>query len=85
MFGNVPRELPQQIALVLVPRFSFLPFSGMVESFRLANRLSGQELYRRILVSADFAEMLPETPFRALGEHRLRGVSTPERVFEPMS
>ncbi|WP_299392433.1 AraC family transcriptional regulator, partial [Pelagibius sp.] len=55
MFGNVPRELPQKIALVLVPRFSFLPFSGMVESFRLANRLSGQELYRRILVSADGA------------------------------
>lgn len=53
MFGNVPREVPQKIALVLVPRFSFLPFTGMVESFRLANRLSGQELYKRILVSSD--------------------------------
>jgi len=53
MFGNVPRELPQQIALVLLPRFSFLPFSGLIESFRLANRLSGQELYRWKLVSID--------------------------------
>ena len=53
MFGNVPRELPQPIALILVPRFSFLPFTGLVESFRLANRLSGQELYRRVLVSSD--------------------------------
>src|SRR3546814_319778 len=46
MFGNVPRELPQRIALVLLPRFSFLPFSGLVESFRLSNRMSGRELYR---------------------------------------
>ncbi|MEQ9607177.1 MAG: GlxA family transcriptional regulator [Kiloniellaceae bacterium] len=53
MFGNVPRELPQRIALVLLPRFSFLPFSGLVESFRLANRMSGQELYRWTLVSMD--------------------------------
>ena len=53
MFGNVPRELPQRIALILLPRFSFLPFSGLLESFRLANRLSGQELYRWILVSSD--------------------------------
>lgn len=53
MFGNVPRELPQRIALVLLPRFSFLPFSGLVESFRLANRMSGRELYRWRLVSTD--------------------------------
>ncbi len=55
MFGNVPREVPQKIAVILVPRFSFLPFTGMVESFRLANRLSGQELYSRVLVSSDGA------------------------------
>ncbi|HMA14914.1 MAG: GlxA family transcriptional regulator [Bacteroidota bacterium] len=53
MFGNVPRELPQRIALILLPRFSFLPFSGLVESFRLANRMSGRELYRWTLVSLD--------------------------------
>lgn len=53
MFGNVPRELPQRIALVLLPRFSFLPFAGLVESFRLANRMSGRELYRWKLVSTD--------------------------------
>lgn len=53
MFGNVPRELPQRIALVLLPRFSFLPFSGLVESFRLANRMSGRELYRWKLISMD--------------------------------
>ncbi|MEQ8354543.1 MAG: GlxA family transcriptional regulator [Kiloniellaceae bacterium] len=53
MFGNVPRELPQRIALILLPRFSFLPFTGLLESFRLANRLSGQELYSWVLTSVD--------------------------------
>jgi transcriptional regulator GlxA family with amidase domain len=53
MFGNVPRELPQRIALILLPRFSFLPLSGLLESFRLANRMSGRELYRWTLVSMD--------------------------------
>src|SRR3546814_6062756 len=53
MFGNVPRELPQRIALVLLQRFSFLPFSGLVESFRLANRMSGREIYRLTLTSLD--------------------------------
>jgi transcriptional regulator GlxA family with amidase domain len=53
MFGNVPRELPQRIALILLPRFSFLPFSGLLESFRLANRMSGRELYRWTLASMD--------------------------------
>src|SRR3546814_14334756 len=53
MFGNVPRELPQRIALVLLQRFSFLPFSGLVESFRLANRMTGRELYRCTLTSID--------------------------------
>src|SRR3546814_20006330 len=53
MVGKVPSGLPQRLALVLLPRFSFLPFSGLVESFRLANRMSGRELYRWRLVSMD--------------------------------
>ena len=36
MFGNVPRELPQRIALILLPRFSFLPFSGLAARDLLA-------------------------------------------------
>jgi transcriptional regulator GlxA family with amidase domain len=45
MFGNAPRELPQKIALLLLPRFSLLPFSSVVEAMRIANRMSGRELY----------------------------------------
>jgi len=45
MLGNVPRELPQRIGLILVPDFSMLAFTGAVETLRLANRVSGRDLY----------------------------------------
>ncbi len=53
MFGNAPRELPQRIALLLLPRFSLMPFSSVVEAMRIANRMSGRELYRWSFLSSD--------------------------------
>ncbi|MEE8145523.1 MAG: GlxA family transcriptional regulator [Kiloniellales bacterium] len=53
MFGSAPRELPQKIALLLVPQFSLIAFTSVVEAMRVANRMSGRELYRRLFVSAD--------------------------------
>ena len=38
MFGFAPRELPQRIGLILVPRFSMIAFTAAVEPLRLANR-----------------------------------------------
>ena len=45
MFGSTPRELPQQIGFVLVPNFSMIAFTAAVEPLRIANRLSGRDLY----------------------------------------
>ncbi len=53
MFGHPPRQLPQKIGLILIPRFSLISFTSMVEAMRLANRMSGQELYRWRFLSAD--------------------------------
>ena len=53
MLGNPARELPQRIGLLLVPNFSMIAFSCVVETLRLANRASGQELYRWHIFSAD--------------------------------
>ncbi len=55
MFGRSPRELPQRIALLLLPRFSLMPFTAAVEAMRLANRMSGRELYLWHYRSADGA------------------------------
>ena len=51
MFGDTPRELPQRIGFVLVPRFSMIAFTSAVEPLRIANRLSGRQLYHWELFS----------------------------------
>ena len=53
MFGNPPRELPQKIGLILIPRFSLISFTSMVEAMRLANRMGGRELYNWRFLSTD--------------------------------
>ncbi|MDH3472588.1 MAG: GlxA family transcriptional regulator [Rhodospirillales bacterium] len=53
MLGNIPRELPQRIAFLLVPKFSLIAFTSAVEALRLANRAGGRELYAWRLVTAD--------------------------------
>ena len=53
MFGTVPSELPQQLAFVLIPRFSMIAFTSAIEALRLANRAAGRELYRWRLLSVD--------------------------------
>ena len=53
MLGDAPRELPQRIGFVLVPRFSMIAFTSAVEPMRIANRLSGRQLYDWQLYSVD--------------------------------
>lgn len=53
MLGTVPRELPQAIGFVVVPKFSMIALTCAVEPLRIANRLAGRELYRWPLFSID--------------------------------
>jgi transcriptional regulator GlxA family with amidase domain len=53
MLGDLSRELPQRICFVLVPRFSMIAFTSAVEPLRIANRLSGRQLYDWQLYSVD--------------------------------
>jgi AraC family transcriptional regulator, glycine betaine-responsive activator len=55
MLGNVPRELPQRIGLILIQNFSMNAFAAAVEPLRLANRASGQDLYEWHIFSVDGA------------------------------
>lgn len=47
------RETPERIGFLLVPNFSMISFFSAVEPLRVANRLSGRELYRWHVFSAD--------------------------------
>src|SRR4051794_36327997 len=53
MFGEKPRELPQDFAFVMVPEFTMMPVTSAIEPLRLANRLSEKPLYRWTMHSQD--------------------------------
>ena len=62
-----------------------LDYTVVGGSVNLASRLAdlAGRLDRHILVSADFAQRLPDQGFEEMGEHELRGVAEPQRVFAP--
>jgi len=45
MFKQVAGSGPDKILFVLIPNFSMIALSGVIEPMRLANRISGQNLY----------------------------------------
>ncbi len=53
MFGDKPKSLPQTVALVLLPEFTMMPVTSVIEPLRIANRLSEQNLYRWTIHSVD--------------------------------
>ena len=48
-----PGGRPREIVFALVPDYTFIAFSSAVEPLRMANRMSGERLYRWRIVSAD--------------------------------
>lgn len=53
MLGQKPKNLPQTVALVLVPEFTMMPVTSAIEPLRLANRLADKQLYKWTLHSID--------------------------------
>ncbi|MFQ5775380.1 MAG: GlxA family transcriptional regulator [Kiloniellaceae bacterium] len=53
MFDWSNGETPERIGFLLVPQFSMIGFFSAVEPLRVANRLSGRELYRWRVFSVD--------------------------------
>ncbi len=53
MLGEKPKNLPQSVALVLVPEFTMMPVTSAIEPLRLANRLADKQYYKWTLHSLD--------------------------------
>lgn len=51
MFGDRPQSFPQEIAFLLLPGFSMIGLSAMVDPLRWANTLSREPLYRWQMLS----------------------------------
>lgn len=57
-FTPVPQKTTLRTAVVLLPEFMLLSFSALMDPLRMANSLSGRQLYRTQLVSADGATVV---------------------------
>jgi transcriptional regulator GlxA family with amidase domain len=53
MLASRAQNTPLGLGFVLIPRFSMIALSGAVDALRLANRISGQDLYHTMLISTD--------------------------------
>jgi AraC family carnitine catabolism transcriptional activator len=53
MLARPAIEAPQTLGFLLLPQYSMMAFVSAVEPLRVANRLSGRELYRWDIVSRD--------------------------------
>jgi AraC family transcriptional regulator, glycine betaine-responsive activator len=53
MLGEKPKNLPQSVALILVPEFTMMPVTSAIEPLRLANRLADKQYYKWTLHSLD--------------------------------
>ena len=52
---NEQASEPEIVAFLLVPNFTMIAFSSALEPLRIANRMSGKELYKWVILSKDGA------------------------------
>ena len=82
--------MPLEIAVLLLPRFSLMALSAVLEPFRIANRLAGRELYHWRFVSPEAGPIEASSGLPITAELSVRDPITAQRVivctsFEPMA
>ena len=68
MFGDKPRELPQTVALILVPEFTMMAVTSVIEPLRLANRQAERDLYKWSIHSIDAQPIAASNGMLAMAE-----------------
>lgn len=72
MFGDLPRDTPQQINFLLIPGFSLFGLSAMIDPLRHANRSSNRELYRWHLISEQGEPVASSDALEVMATHSIR-------------
>jgi transcriptional regulator GlxA family with amidase domain len=74
MFGDKARELPQPVALILVPEFTMMAVTAVIEPLRLANRQSERNLYKWSVHSVDAAPVAASNGMLTMAEGSLEDI-----------
>ncbi len=70
-----------RIGFYLVPQFSMIAFSSAIEPLRMANQLSGQELYNWSMISSDGAPVACSNGISIAVDHAAGGHTNYDAVF----
>ena len=81
MFGDKAKELPQTVALILVPEFTMMPVTSVIEPLRLANRLSEKTLYRWTIHSMDGQPVAASSDILTMAHGDLESISPDATVI----
>lgn len=76
MFGDKPRELPQPVALILVPEFTMMAVTSVIEPLRLANRQAERDLYKWSIHSIDAKPIAASNGMLAMAEGGLDDIDS---------
>ena len=74
MFGDKPRELPQRVALILLPDFTMMPVTSVIEPLRLANRQAERELYKWSIHTVDGGPVAASNGLLTMAEGSLEDI-----------
>ena len=80
-YGDMQLNEPQHCYFLLVPDFTHLAFSRAIEPLRLANLMSGQELYRWSLMSKNGQHQTCSTGTTLMIDSGFRQVDRGDRLF----
>jgi transcriptional regulator GlxA family with amidase domain len=69
---QIPHALPVKVGFFLVPNFPMLAFSAAIEALRVANWVSGKNLYSWTLISEDGGPVAPSSGI-AMAAHAAMG------------
>lgn len=78
--GRLMKSASIMVSFVLLPKFTMLAFSAAVEPLRMANQLTGQELFRWQVLTEDGLPMACSNGLQVVANGRWSG-STPEGMI----
>ncbi len=75
------REEPKRFGFLLTPGFSIVPFITAVEPLRIANRLSGRQLYDWFSLSKDGAPVTSSSGMTQLPDRAVETAGALDTLF----
>lgn len=76
--GEKYTKAPLHVTILLIPQFSMLAFSGIIEPLRVANRMTGYRLFTWDVISVDGRPVTASNTVQVVADHAIHAVEATE-------